>query len=139
MTNRYALAGGMSRGTQLTLKASGAETASTTGAPVVADVEDTGGSLYVSVAVTAVAGTAPTLLVAIEGSQDLGATWVKMGTIGGNGFVAGTYTSAGSPGNFSAAGTISAVFPRTQMVRSRSTIGGSAGQSFTYSVSAVAC
>lgn len=127
--------GRMVRGTPLALKASGAETASTNGAAV--DTGSDGGSLFVQVDITASAGTTPTLLVAVQGSED-GTNWVTLGSIGANGYVAGTPATA--PANFTGtAAAQKAVFPRTQYVRYASTIGGSAGQSFTYKVSAIAC
>lgn len=134
MTNLYNVNGRMVRGTQLVLKASAAETASTNGGAV--DTGFDGGSLYVQVDITAASGTTPTLLVGVQGSQD-GTNWVTLGSIGLNGYVHGTAVTA--PTNFTttAAGQ-RAVFPRPQFVRYTSTISGTT-PSFTYKVTAVAC
>lgn len=132
--DQYDVNGRMVRGRQLTLKASGAQTASTNGGAV--DTGPDGGSLLVQVDITAASGTAPTLLVAVQGSQD-GTNWVTLGSIGANGYVAGT--PATEPTNFT--GTAAAqkgVFPRLQYVRYASTVGGTT-PSFTYKVTAVAC
>lgn len=129
MPNQYATTGGMRRGSVVTLKASGAETASTVGGAV-----DTGGgsTATVTVTVSAHAGTSPTLVVAIQGSAD-GTNWVTLGTVGSDGFSVGNGTA---PANINTNASFRAVYPATQFLRYSSTIGGSAGQSLTYSVSA---
>lgn len=126
----YATTGGMNRGSLYVLKASGAETASTTGGAV--NTGDNGGSLYVQVDVTAASGTTPTLTVVVEGSQD-GTNFFTLGTVGANGHAVGATGPA--PTNFTAAATARGVFPAVQYVRSRSVVGGTT-PSFTYQVSA---
>lgn len=117
----------MKRGTPYAPKASGAETVSTTG--VGTEVGDAG-AVYVTVGVTAVSGTSPTLLVVVEGSAD-NSTWFTVGQIGLSGFVVGS--AAAAPTNITAAGTYVGVFPSMQFMRHRSVIGGTT-PSFTYSV-----
>jgi len=132
---QYASGSGVVRGTPITLKASGAETASTVGGAVATGPDS--GSLYLEVNVTASAGTSPTLLVKIEGSID-GTNWFTLGNIGANGYNSGSVNGT-APTNFTTtAGPIRAIFDLPQYVRYNSTIGGSAGQSFTYSVTGVA-
>lgn len=126
----YGSAAHTNRGKQYKLKASGAETASTTSGS--RNTGNDGGSLFVTVKVTAATGTTPTMTVVIEGSAD-GTNWFTLGTVGANGYAAGTTASA--PSNFTAAATVRAAFPAMQFVRSRSVIGGTT-PSFTYSVSA---
>lgn len=126
----YATASHTNRGKQYKLKASGAETESTTG--TARNTADNSGSLYVVVSVTAATGTTPTMTVVIEGSED-GTNWFTLGTVGANGYAAGTTATA--PSNFTAAATVRAAFPAMQYVRSRSVIGGTT-PSFTYSVTA---
>lgn len=127
--NQYATSAGMRRGSVVTLKASGAQTATTTGGAV----DGGGGSVAtVTVNVTAKAGTSPTLVVAIQGSAD-GTNWATLGTIGSDGYSVGNGTA---PANFTDVGTTRAVYAAPQFLRYVSTIGGSAGQSFTYSVTA---
>lgn len=128
MGNQYATTGGMRRGSVLTLKASGAETASTTSGAT----DSGGGNALVTVSVTAASGTTPTLTVVIEGSVD-GTNWVTVGTVGANGYSVGTTDSA--PSNFTTTATTRAVLPAVQFLRSRSVIGGTT-PSFTYSVTA---
>lgn len=126
----YATSAGTRRGSVVALKASSAETASTTGGAV-----DTGTSAVnalVTVAVTAASGTTPTMTVVLEGSVD-GTDWVTLGTVGANGYATGTTSTA--PSNFTAAATTLAVVPAVQFIRSRSVIGGTT-PSFTYSVTA---
>lgn len=131
----YSAGARMSRGKPLTLVASGTtETASTTHSGV--DTGDEGGSLYVTATVTASAGTTPTLLVVVEGSQD-GTTWTQLAEIGSNGYAAGSVVGT-APTAFSAAASATAYVPRGQLVRARSVIAGTT-PSFTYGVSAVAC
>ena len=124
----YATASHINRGKQYTLKASSAETASTTGHAK--NTANDSGSLYVFVNVTAVTGTTPTMTVVIEGSQD-GSNWFTLGTVGANGYATGTTATA--PSNFTAAADTRAAFPAMQFIRSRSVIGGTT-PSFTYSV-----
>jgi VCBS repeat-containing protein len=116
------------RGSLYTLKAAGAETASTTHGSI--NVLDGSGSAVVTVAVTAASGTSPTMTVVVEGSDD-GTTWFEIGTIGANGYRAGTTGTA--PSNFTGAATTRAVLPAPQFVRTRSVVGGTT-PSFTYSV-----
>lgn len=128
---------GEDRGRPLVLKAAGTvESTSTTGTAV--DTGPDAGSLVVTVAVAAGAtGTSPTLTVVVEGSED-GTNWFTLGTVGANGYAAGTTATA--PSNFTtSAVTVNAAFPRPQLVRARSVVGGSATPTFTYGVSAVAC
>lgn len=135
MVDQFSLGTRIDRGDPFALKASGTvETASTTGAAV--DTGTEGGSLTVTVSVVAGAtGTTPTLNVVIEGSQD-GANWFTLGTVGANGYAVGTTATA--PSNFTtSAVTVNACFPRPQLVRARSVIGGTT-PSFTYAVSVVA-
>ena len=130
MPGRYASGTIMKRGAPVTLKPAGAEGASATHAAV-----DTGdaGVIYVNVDVTASGGTGPTLTVVVEGSND-GVNWFELGTIGANGYRAGSVGTA--PTNFAGAGTVRAAFPAMQFVRTRSVIGGTGGPTFTYSVTA---
>lgn len=124
---RYAKGSIMARGQIATPKQSAAETASTTH-PVV-ETSDYGVAL-VTVAVTAASGTTPTMTVVVEGSTD-NSTWTTLGTIGANGYAAGTTATA--PSNFTGAATVSGVFAAPQFVRTRSVVGGTT-PSFTYSV-----
>lgn len=119
-------------GKSLTLKSSAAQTASTVGSAVKAD---RGGSLLVTVAVTAASGTTPTMTVAIQGSVD-NSTWVTLGTVGANGYNAGS-TAVTAPSNLTTSATVRAVVPAMPYVRYSSTIAGTT-PSFTYSVAAVA-
>lgn len=127
----YATGSVVVRGTPLTLKSSGAETASTDGASVATGPD--GGSLYVTMDITASSGT-PTILLAVQGSVD-GSTWVTLGQIGANGYVAGTPATA--PTTTVSVSTRRAVLPSMPFVRYSSTIGGGT-PSVTYSVTAVA-
>jgi hypothetical protein len=131
MPGRYASGDIMKRGTAWTLKASGAETASATHTSV-----ETGdsGVLYVQVAVTAASGTAPTLTVVVEGSND-GTTWFVLGTVGANGYRVGSTGTA--PTDLTTSATVRAAFPAMQFCRTRSVIGGTI-PSFTYSIVAEA-
>lgn len=113
-----------------TLKASGAETASTTGASV--ELGDAS-SMYLEVVVSAIGGT-PTMVVDVEGSSD-GTNWVVIGKIGSDGYTSGSKEAA--PANITAAGTYRAILPAARFVRYKSTIGGTA-PSFTYAVTAEA-
>ena len=120
------------RGEIFTTKSSAAETASTTHKTFSSHDQ---GSLVVTAKVTAVSGTSPTLTVVVEGSTD-GSNWFTLGTIGANGYAAGSTATA--PTNISANGTYVGAFPNPQFVRTRSVIGGTT-PSFTYSVTAQAC
>lgn len=124
---------GMHRGFNVEFKAPAAETVSTT--HNFFDTGIDGGSLAVKVAVTASAGTTPTLTVIVEGSED-NSNWVPLATIGSNGYMAGGIGTAVA--NFTAAATARAVVPRTQFVRTRSVVGGTT-PSFTYSVEGIVC
>ncbi len=128
---RYASGDIMKRGSAYTLKASGAETASTTHGSI-----ETGdaGVLYVEVAVSAASGTAPTLTVVVEGSN-YGTTWFELGMLGANGYRLGTTATA--PTNLTAAATVRGAFPAMQFCRTRSVVGGTT-PSFTYTISAEA-
>jgi hypothetical protein len=130
----YSGSSGIKRGNAFDFKVSSAETASTT--HKFTDTGSDGGSLYVNVVVTAASGTTPTLTVVVEGSQDGGATWFKLGTIGSDGYSHGSGSGAGTPANFTAAGSGQAIFPRPQLVRTRSVVGGTT-PSFTYTVQGV--
>jgi hypothetical protein len=118
---------GVRRGSALVAKASGAETANTTHPAL--NTEDVA-VVHVVVDVTAVSGTTPTMTVVVEGSND-GTNWFELGTVGANGYRAGSVGTA--PSNFTATATTRAMFPAAQQVRTRSVIGGST-PSFTYSV-----
>lgn len=129
----YTNSSGPVRGSAVVLKASSAETASTTGTSV-----NTGGDpggLYLEVNVTAASGTTPTMTVVIEGSMD-NTNWFTLGTVGANGYNSGSVATA--PSNFTVtAGPVRAYFDSAQYVRSRSVIGGTT-PSFTYTVTGVA-
>lgn len=115
------------RRSAVTLKASAAETASTTGSAV--ELGDNA-SMHVTVDVTAVSGTTPTMTVDIEGSDD-NTNWAVIGTFGANGYRAGSVGTA--PSNLTGAATVRGVLPAARYVRHKSTIGGTT-PSFTYSV-----
>lgn len=123
----YATSAGELSGTNYTLKASAAETASTTGAAV----QVGSGTAIVSVAVTAASGTTPTMTVVIEGSAD-GTNFMTLGTVGANGYSAGSVASA--PSNITGAVSVLAAFDALPYMRYRSVIAGTT-PSFTYSVS----
>lgn len=112
----------------LSLKADGAETASTTGAAV--EIGDKA-QAFIAVDVDVVSGTTPTLLVTIEGSHD-NVTWFTLGRIGTNGYDVGA-SAVAAPSNITATGTFRGSFPAMRYMRSRSTIGGTT-PSFDYSV-----
>ena len=111
----------------LSLKASGAETANTTSTAV--ELGDKA-VMSLTVDVTVVTGSSPTMTVVIEGSDD-GVNWHELGTVGANGYRVGTTATA--PSNFTGTGTVRCTLPAARFVRSRSVIGGSS-PSFTYSV-----
>lgn len=113
----------------LTLKTSGAEGASTTHSAY--ELGDKS-MMYLKVDVTAASGTNPTLLVTVEGSDD-NSNWFTIGRIGANGYDLGAHVGT-APTNFTTTATVRAVMPATRYVRSKSTIGGTGGPSFTYSV-----
>lgn len=123
----YFSGGVMKRGSLVTFKASAAETASTTHTDVEARDAST---VTVTVDVTAVSGTVPTMTVVVEGSTDR-STWFTLGTIGANGYLSGVTGTA--PTNLTAAATVRGVFAAPQFVRTRSVIAGTT-PSFTYSV-----
>lgn len=125
----YVLGNRFFRGRKATVKASAAETASTTHATV--DTR-TASTVAVTVDVTAASGTTPTLVVIVEGSHDE-TTWVELGRIGANGYRTGTVGTA--PSNFTGAASVAGIFPAPQFVRTRSVVGGTT-PSFTYSVEA---
>jgi VCBS repeat-containing protein len=97
----------------ITLKAAGAQTASTNGT----GVETEGGSMSLTLAVTAAAGTNPTLDITIQGSDD-NSTFYTLGT----------FTQK------TAAATEKKSFSAAPFVRYASTIGGTDTPSFTYSI-----
>lgn len=111
----------------LTLKASAAETASTTGTAV--ELGDAA-TITATVAVTAASGTSPTMVVDIEGSDD-NTNWFSLGQFGANGYRAGSVGTA--PSNFTAAATARGAVTGAPYIRYKSTIGGTT-PSFTYSV-----
>ncbi len=113
-----------------TLKASAAQTSSTTGTVVDAG---SSGAREVLVDVTAASGTTPTMTVVIECQSD-GTNWVEAGTVGSNGARVGAVGTA--PANFTAVSSARAVLPLTGLTRYRSVIGGTT-PSFTYSVSVI--
>lgn len=128
MPQRYAEGAFIKRGSPFTLKASGAETASTTGAQV--ETPDSG-SAHIEVNITASSGTTPTMTVVIEGSNDA-ANWYTLGTFGANGFAPGSVATA--PSNFTGVtGPVRGAVPAIQFLRYRSVIGGTT-PSFTYTV-----
>jgi hypothetical protein len=122
---------GALRGTSVVLKASGAETASTTGSSVSTGTDS--GGMYVELVVTAASGSSPTMTVVVEGSLD-GTNWFTLGTLGANGYSTGSVATA--PSNLTTTATVRAYLHMPQYVRTRSVIGG-ATPSFTYSVNAV--
>lgn len=126
----YATGTAVVRGTPYTLKASGAETASTDGAAVYTGFER--GNVHVTMDITASSGT-PTILLSVQGSID-GTTWVTLGSIGANGYVHGT--PATTPTTTVSVSTRYGVFPSMPYLRSSSTVGGGT-PSVTYSVQAV--
>jgi VCBS repeat-containing protein len=97
----------------ITLKSSGAQTASTNGTAV----ETTGGSMSLTLAVTAASGTNPTLDITIQGSDD-GTTFYTLGTFAQKTGVASEKKAFEAP----------------PFVRYASTIGGTDTPSFTYSI-----
>ncbi len=111
----------------VSLKISGAETASTT-QPGTELGDKT--VMNLTVDVTAFAGTSPTLLITIEASSD-GFTWFTAGLIGSDGYRMGSLGT--TPANFTTTGTVRALIPAARYVRSKSTIAGTT-PSFTYSV-----
>jgi hypothetical protein len=129
---QYSSASGVHRGLAVDFKTPGAETASTTHSAFDTG-NDSGGSLYVKVNVTAFSGTTPTLDVIVEGSQDGGTSWFQLGIVGSDGYAHGKGSGAGTPAHFASAVASQAIFPRPQLVRTRSVIGGTT-PSFTYSV-----
>jgi hypothetical protein len=113
------------------VKASGAETASTTHAAVGTAAY---GTVVVEVDVTAASGTGPTLLLVVEGSID-GTTWFQLGQVGANGYSTGM---SAAPSNINAVDHSFGAFPAARYVRTRSVIGGTT-PSFTYSVAVEVC
>jgi hypothetical protein len=107
------------RAVDVTLHASGAETATGNGTGV--ELGDKG-TVRLLLVITAVAGTNPTLDITIETSSDNGVAdaWRSMGT-----FAQQTATTTGVWKTFSGA---------DRYVRSRRTIGGTGSPSFTYSI-----
>lgn len=122
----YASSAGELSGTPYTLKASAAETASTTGAAV----QVNSGTAFVSVVVTAASGTTPTMTVVIEGSAD-GTNFLTLATVGANGYSAGSVGTA--PSNITGAVTVLAAMDTMPYMRYRSVIAGTT-PSFTYAV-----
>ena len=127
-------------GAAVTLKASGAQTASTTGSDIAvsAPAGPVGAGFWlVTVTITAASGTNPTMLVAIDGGGSpyyLSGPYFELATIGadsvkawGLGILPAPLTTTGT-----FAALVSAMAP---VLRYRSTIGGGT-PSFTYSVSA---
>lgn len=111
----------------VSLKTSGAETASTTGqAQELGDKR----TMNLTVDVTAVTGTSPTMVVDIEGSDD-NINWHVLARIGSDGYRVGSVGTA--PANFTTTGTVRCTVPAARYVRHKSTIGGTT-PSFTYSV-----
>jgi hypothetical protein len=129
---QFSGASGIQRGIPVDFKVSGAETVSTTHGAFDTGA-DSGGSLYIKVNVTAASGTTPTLSVVVEGSQDGGTSWFQLGTIGSDGYGHGKGAATGAPANFTTTGSAQAIFPRPQLVRTRSVVAGTT-PSFTYSV-----
>ncbi len=95
----------------LTLKASGSESATTTHAAVeIGDARVVNLEVVVTVAPT-------TLLIAIETSHD-NVTWYEVGRIGSDGYRVGSIGTA--PANITGTGTFRGSFPVGRYVRSRS-------------------
>lgn len=132
---QYASGSVMARGGRpLQLVAAGTvETASTAHGSLITGPD--GGSLFVTVAVTAASGTTPTLTVVIEGSQDA-VNWTPLATVGANGYAPGSVDTA--PANITAAVSANAYVPSPAFVRARSVVGGTT-PSFTYGVTAIPC
>jgi hypothetical protein len=110
------------RGVDVTLHASGAEVA--TGSSAGVELDDKG-TVRLTLDIAAVAGTNPTLDVTIETSSDNGVNdaWRALGT-----FVQQTAVATG-------ANAVRASFGGCdRYVRARRVIGGTAGPSFTYSI-----
>lgn len=126
----YAAGTGIRRGSLFEIKPSAAEIASTTHRRA---HPDNAGTLAITVDVTVVTGTLPTLNVIVEGSVD-GTTWFKLGAIGSDGYSVGSVSS--TPADITAAVTVTGVFPLAEHVRTRSVVTGTL-PSFTYSVQAV--
>jgi len=120
-----------------TLKAQGPETASTTGAVVVlggpsSHIAAGPGFWLATVALTAMSGTTPSLLVVLEGSQNGGGTWQELAVIGADGVR--TWGMTALPSAFTAPTTVQAPCPaQSAHLRYRSIIGGGT-PSVTYSV-----
>lgn len=113
----------------LTLKAAGAETASTTSSwNELGDM----GAMNLLVNITAISGTTPTMLLTIEGTNDL-ITAYTLARVGANGVIYGA-NALTDPTNFTT-GTYAVLcaLVSARYVRSRSVIGGTT-PSFTYSV-----
>jgi hypothetical protein len=113
--------------TDLTLKTSGVEAASTT-----SSAQELGdqGTMTLLVDVTAASGSSPTMVVVIDGSDD-NTNWHEIGRIGSDGYRAGSVGTA--PANFTTTGAVRCTLPAARYVRSRSIIGGGT-PSYTYSV-----
>lgn len=109
------------------VKASGAETANTSGAWL--DYGNTSVAEF-TVTVTAVTGTTPTLLVDIYGSPDGGTTVYKIITIGSNGW---SLSAAADPTAISTVSTVRALSSCSRYIQYRSRIGGTT-PSFTYAI-----
>jgi hypothetical protein len=111
----------------ISLKTSGAETASTT-----QPAQELGEKrvMTLTVDITAVSGTTPTMLDYIEGSDD-NVNWHTIARIGANGFILGDIGT--DPTNFTTTATKRATMPAARFVRSRSVITGTT-PSFTYSI-----
>ncbi len=110
----------------LTLKAAGAETASTT--PNAVDLGDTR-TVSLTLAVSAASGTSPTLSVAIQMSDD-DTNYYTVGTFFNGGF---QYAGVAAGTNITGAATLYATIPAGRFIRYASTISGTT-PSFTYSL-----
>lgn len=124
----YASSTGIRRGNLFEFKSSAAEITSTTHRSV---HPDSAGTVAITVAVTAVTGTLPTLSVVVEGSID-GTTWFTLGRAGSDGYSVGSLGTA--PADISTVSSVTSVFALPEFVRTRSVVGGTL-PSFTYSIS----
>jgi len=123
----FATGTGMSRGMPFVFKSLSAETA----AVIHGSVEPVNtANLTLTITVTAVSGTTPTMLLVVEGSAD-GTNWFTVSTFGANGYSLGSLGT--TPTNFTAAATTRGVVPMSEFMRTRSVIGGTT-PSFTYRV-----
>lgn len=111
----------------ISIKTSGAETVSTTGSSQ--EIGDAR-AMTLTLDITAVSGTSPTMVVDIEGSDD-GVNFHVLARIGTDGYRIGSIGTA--PANFTGADTERFTILAARFIRYKSTIGGT-NPSFTYSI-----